>query len=135
MGGDVEGCRCSIPGLPSEVEGDAEHDEMGAVGSGEAVSGKAELGEVVFIFDKRSDLGRDVITRPGEDIEARGKGGLGLEIPLGNIADVEADPESCVGFELILIAGKSDQGVEGQRMNQEVGSGDVPGRTAQCLVC
>ena len=65
---------CSIPNSPPEVKRNAEHDEMGAIGGGQVVSGEAELGEVVFVFNERSYFGSYVVAGAGQDIEARGKG-------------------------------------------------------------
>ena len=96
-------------GLSSEMEGNAEHEEVGAVVCRDVATVKGELGEVVFVFNKWRDRIGHVIADAGQNIETRSKGGFRAEPSAGDIANIESDTETSIRFHLVLITSHSNQ--------------------------
>src|SRR5574340_407196 len=107
------GCR-----LPPEMEGDAEHEQVGAIVGGDVVATEGELGEGW----------RHVILDAGQDVEAWRKGGFRTEVAAGNIAHIEAETQTRIGLHLILIPRHPNQRIERQRVHEQVGAGNRSGQ-------
>ena len=108
-------------GLAIEMIGHAEHEQIGTVVGRDVVATEAELREVILVFDEGSDLGGQKIFHAGQNVKTRSKGGFRSEITPGNIAHIEADTKTGIGFHFILITGHPNQRIEGQGMHKEVG--------------
>ena len=52
-------------GLSSEMEGNAEHEKVGAVVSRDVAATEAEMGEIVLVFNEGGDLRRHEIFDAG----------------------------------------------------------------------